>query len=204
MGRTPPGETRGKVYRFVRKRLFAGAPPTVRDVQRALGFRAVRTAQLHLEALVKEGKLDKEPGGVARGYRIPGRGKMPTLLVPILGRVQAGAPAVATEDLEGYVPIRSNISPDDLFGLKVRGDSMNGSGILAGDVVVVRRQTKAESGEIVVALVDGEATVKRLRLRRGKVELHPENPDFKVIDSDEHEVGILGRVIEVRRSLDRA
>jgi repressor LexA len=204
MGRTPPGQTREQIFRFVRDRLSAGLPPTVRDVQGAFGFRAVQTAREHLEALVTAGRLAKEPGR-ARGYRLPsGSGQgTPTILIPLLGRVQAGSLTAAIEDLEGYLPIQSNKAPDELFGLRVRGESMTGVGILPGDVVVVRRQPTADAGDIVVALVGDEATVKRLRLRKKRVELHPENPAFEVIVPDPQAVTLLGKVIEIRRYLEQ-
>ena len=203
MGRTPPGQTRERVFRLVRDRLLAGSPPTVREVQQAFGFRSVQTAREHLEALVTEGRLSKEKGK-ARGYRLstdllPGP---PTVLVPLLGRVPAGSLDTAVEDLEGYVPMQSRYAPDELFGLRVHGDSMRDAGILDGDVVLVRRQPKAHSGEIVVALVGDEATVKRLRMRGRRVELHPANPDYEPIIPRAKEVTLLGKVIEVRRNLE--
>jgi repressor LexA len=202
MGRTPPGQTRERVFRLVRDRLLAGSPPTVREVQQAFAFRSVQTAREHLEALVTEGRLSKEKGK-ARGYRLsadlaPG---LPTVLVPLLGRVPAGSLDLAVEDLEGYLPVQSRYSPGKLFGLNVRGDSMRDAGIFDGDVVVVHRQPRANSGEIVVALVGDEATVKRLRLRGQRVELHPANPDYEPIVPDPSELVLLGRVIEVRRQL---
>ena len=201
MGRTPPGETRGKVFRFVRERLLAGRPPTVREVQRSLGFRSPMTAREHLEALVEEGRLAKETGR-SRGYRLPGlRGEATPRLVPLLGRVPAGPLDEAVEDLEGYVPVEPGRTSDELFGLRVRGDSMRDAGILDGDLVIVRRQDRAESGAIVVALIGDEATVKRLRLHRGRVELHPANPAFSPIVPASASVRVLGRVVEVRRAL---
>jgi repressor LexA len=200
MGRTPPGQTRERVFRFVRDRLLGGLPPTVREVQQAFGFRSPQSAREHLEALVDEGRLAKQ-GGKARGYRLPAGSGLSTTLVPLLGRVPAGSLDTAVEDLEGYLPIQSERSSGELFGLRVRGESMTGAGILPDDVVVVRRQSRADSGEIVVALVGDEATVKRLRLRRGRAELHPENPDFEPIVPDAGELRLLGKVIEVRRYL---
>jgi repressor LexA len=201
MGRTPAGETRERIYRFVRDRLLGGFPPTVREVKEAFGFRSVQTAREHLEALVTEGRLAKE-AGKARGYRLGGDSR-PTRLVPLLGRVPAGPLNIATEDLEGYLPIQGHRSSDDLFGLRVRGESMTGAGILPGDIVVVRRQPAADSGDIVVALIGGETTVKRLRIRRNRVELHPENPAFEAIIPDPSDLTLLGKVIEVRRYLER-
>jgi repressor LexA len=200
MGRTPPGQTRERVFRLVRDRLLAGRPPTVREVQQAFGFRSVQTAREHLEALVSEGRLAKERGK-SRGYRLPLGSAPPTRLVPLLGRVQAGGLDAAVEEPEGYLPVQSRHAPGELFGLRVRGESMTGAGIFPGDIVVVRRQPTASSGEIVVALVGDEATVKRLRLRGRRVELHPENPDFEPILPDPDELMLLGKVVEVRRLL---
>jgi repressor LexA len=200
MGRTPAGQTRERIYQFVRDRLLRGFPPTVREVRDAFGFRSIQTAREHLEALVAEGRLAKEKGK-ARGYRLGSESGL-THLVPLLGRVPAGPLDLATEDLEGYLPIQSHRPADDLFGLRVRGESMTGAGILPGDMVVVRRQSTSDSGDIVVALIGGEATVKRLRIRRNRVELHPENPDFEPIIPDPRELTLLGKVIEVRRYLE--
>lgn len=209
MGRTPPGQTRERVFRFIRERLLAGLPPTIREVQRAFRFHAVQTAREHLEALVREGRLVKDRGK-ARGYRLPPdtRPAAPTVLVPLLGRVPAGPLDEAVEDLEGYLPIQAASASasepaGDLFGLRVRGESMRDAGILPGDVVVVRRQPTARSGEIVVARIGDEATVKRLRVRGRRVELHPANPDFEPIVPRPDELTLLGKVIEVRRYLER-
>ena len=200
MGRTPPGQTRERVFRLVRDRILAGRPPTVREVQEAFGFRSVQTAREHLEALVHEGRLTKHAGR-ARGYRLPASAGPPPRLVPLLGRVPAGSLDAAVEELEGWLPVRSRGGAGELFALRVRGESMTGAGILPGDVVVVRRQRTARPGEIVVALVGDEATVKWLRLRGKRVELHPDNPAFEPIVPDPRELTLLGRVVEVRREL---
>lgn len=209
MGRTPKGQTRERIYRFLRERLLAGQPPTVREVQRAFGFRSAQTAREHLEALVGEGRLDKR-AGEARGYRLPaGRGRPALHWIPLVGRVQAGALTEAIEDPDGFVPLAPSGTSrprEGDFALRVEGESMTGAGIFPGDVVVVRRQPTARSGEIVVARVGDEATVKRLRLRgkQGRrVELHPENPAFApiVVGESDEPVTVLGRVVEVRREL---
>ena len=203
MGRTPAGETREKVFAFVRDRLLAGQPPTVREVQEALGFRAVRTAQQHLERLVEDGRLVAGRHR-ARGYRLPG--SVPgarTVLAPVLGRVPAGALDEAMEDPDGYLPVDARgAAAGDLFALRVRGESMTGVGILPGDLVIVGRQPTAASGDVVVARVGDEATVKTFRMRGQRVELRPENSAFEPIVLDAGEVAILGKVIEVRRILD--
>ncbi|MBW2109651.1 MAG: repressor LexA [Deltaproteobacteria bacterium] len=200
--KTPPGQTRHRVYHFVRKRLLEGRPPTVREVQAAFGFRSVQTARAHLETLVSEGKLIKE-ASKARGYRLPEVGQLPApALVPLLGQVQAGTLTTAVEDPEGYVAVQYRHGQETLFALRVRGRSMTGAGILPGDVVIVRQQPSADPGDIVVAMVDDEATVKRLRVRKNRVELHPENPHFKPIVPETGDLVLLGKVIEVRRYLE--
>ena len=193
---------RAQVYAFVSERLRAGRAPTLREVQAAVGFRSVESARLHLEALVRQGRLVKEPG--ARGYRLPeGAGmRRRVLAVPVLGRVQAGALTTAVEDREGELHIVGHRADDELFALRVRGESMSGAGILPGDFVVVRRQAVASNGDIVVALVDEEATVKRLRVRGERMELHAENPAFPPIVPAPGTMTLLGKVIEVRRYLE--
>ncbi len=198
MGRSPAGQTRAKVYEFVSRRLQEGRPPTVREVQRAFRFSAVETARAHLEALVAEGRLVKTPGR-SRSYRRTGYAGT---LVPLLGRVAAGGPAYAVEDIEGYLPLESHDSRQESFALRIRGRSMEGAGILDGDIVVVRKQSEAASGDIVVALLGEEATVKRLRVRGSSLRLCPENPDFEPMTVKAAELVILGKVVEVRRYID--
>jgi len=200
---------RERIYEFVRKRVLEGWPPTVREVQLAVGFLAVQSANLHLQALVDEGRLGKLPGK-ARGFALPesAHARQQSVLVPLLGRVQAGALTVAVEDLEGYVPVEvrravSRSKAESLVALRVRGDSMKGVGIQDGDLVIVHRQQTANDGEIVVAMVGEEATVKRLRVRRMSVELVPENPSFaSIVVKPPDKVALIGKVIEVRRYLD--
>jgi len=207
--KTPPGQTRESIYEFVRDRLLEGKPPTVREVQARFGFKAVQTAQAHLEQLVAEGRLVKEFGeqrGRARGFALP-RSSVdyaPTVYAPLLGHIQAGNLQAAIEDREGMIPVErgNRRASEKLFALRVRGESMTGIGILPDDIVVVRAQPTADPGDVVVARVDDEATVKTLRTRRGKIVLQPENPAFEPIILAPDECQILGKVIEVRRTLD--
>jgi repressor LexA len=201
MAYSKPGQTRRKIYHFVRTRILSGDPPTIREVQQEFGFRSVQTAREHLQALVSEGLLEQETGR-ARGYRLPKEPGIPSFLIPLLGRVQAGALTTAVEDLEGYITVQSRFGEDELFGLRVQGESMINAGILPGDIVVVRKQQQSDPGQIIVALVDDEATVKRFRRKGNNVVLQPENPDFESIVLSPQQVTILGKVIEVRRYLE--
>jgi len=209
--KTPPGETRESIYQFMRDRLLDGKPPTVREVQARFGFKAVQTAQAHLEQLVAEGRLSKEFGehkGRARGYSLPESSvdfARPTVFAPLLGHIQAGGLQAAIEDREGMVPVQRGsrrAGSEQLFALRVRGESMTGIGILPDDIVIVRSQPTAEANDVVVALVGDEATVKTLKKQRGQIVLQPENPSFEPIVLDPDHVTILGKVIEVRRYLD--
>jgi len=216
MARTPPGRTRGRVLDFMRERLLDGQPPTVREVCAAVGLKAVESGRAHLEALVAAGLLDKEPGK-ARGYRLPGRERA-VAPVPLLGRVRAGGPDLAVEEVEGYLAAggasgnRGAGGGHELFALRVHGDSMSGLGILDGDVVIVRRQATADSGDVVVAMVGDEATVKTLhvsddrvgadRVGGRRVELLPANPDYEPIRPDPQDLSVLGKVVELRRYFD--
>jgi len=202
MAHTPPGKTRERVFRFMQKRLLAGSPPTVREVQEAMGFGAVESARKHLEALVDEGRLSKTAGR-ARSYRLAGKQRIrrPPQMVPVLGEVPAGDLTLAVQSPEGHVLVESRFAHRELFALTVTGDSMVGAGILDGDVVIVRRQSTAQSGDVVVAMVDGEATVKKLRRRGRRVELLPANARFRPIVVSADTVTILGLVIELRRAI---
>ncbi len=204
MAYSEPGETRGRVLAFVRGRLAEGSPPTVREVQEAFGFRSVQSAREHLEALVAQGLLAKAPHK-ARAYRMPGVAAAPVVSVPLLGRVAAGPLTTAVEDAEAMLAVRSRTPGDRLFALRVKGDSMRDAGILAGDVVIVRQQSTAEPGDIVVALLGDQTTVKTLRNIKGRVELHPANPAYPPIvpgESESERFALLGKVIEVRRSYE--
>lgn len=199
------GKSRQQILAFVRARILDGAPPTVREVQEAMGFSAVQSARAHLDALVEAGDLEKEPGK-ARGYRLPSKkhqANHQVFRIPLLGQVQAGALHAAIEAPEGHVWVASRFAVQDLFALRIRGESMSGIGILPRDVVIVRRQASAENGDVVVARVADEATVKTLRHDDGGPILCPENPSFEVIRPRHgDELEILGKVIEVRRWLD--
>ena len=200
MAYSTPGQTRNRIYRFMRQRLLEGDPPTVREVQQAFGMRAVQSAKSHLNALVKEGLLIQEPGR-ARGYRLPVQSAS-MRLAPVVGNVSAGPFNLAVEDIEGYMPVHSRLAEGSIFALRVRGESMQDAGILPGDIVVVRRQVEIRSGDIIVALVDDEATIKEYYRTSGDVELRPRNSEYPILTVHPEHLTVVGKVVEVRRFLE--
>lgn len=191
---------RDQVYAYTAGRLKAGDPPTIREVQAAMKFKAVETARAHLEGLVAEGRLIKRGKG-SRSYALPHDvySNARSHFIPVLGQVQAGALTLAVEEVEGYLEVERSRHGEELFALRVQGMSMSGAGILPGDMVIARRQSSAQEGDIVVAMVEDEATVKRLRIAGNKIVLWPENPDFEPLQLAPEKVTLLGKVVEVRR-----
>jgi len=171
-----------------------GYPPTVREICAAVGLRSPSTVHSHLKILQEGGYLEKD-GHKTRAITVKGAPSFRS--VPLIGTVTAGQPILAYEQAMGYVPYDGSDSGEH-FALKVRGDSMIGAGILDGDTVIVRQQNTARSGQIVVALIEDEATVKRLHIGRDGVWLLPENPAYEPIDG--RECTILGLVTAVYRS----
>ncbi len=182
-----------KVYDYLVKTLPSGVPPTVREICAATGLRSTSTVHAHLKTLERLGYISRD-AGLNRSIHI--EGTEPTSQVPVLGRVTAGMPILAVEDIEGYLPFPQK-SGKELFALHVIGLSMRDAGILDGDYVVVERTPTADDGDIVVAMIDEEATVKRLFREPDGVRLQPENPDFEPIYSDH--ACLLGKVIAVLR-----
>ena len=169
-----------------------GYAPSVREIGDAVGLRSPSTVHAHLRILEENGYLQKSKGKT-RTLSLPGQPGYRN--VPVIGTVRAGQPILAVEDAVGYVPFEG--SGEGLFALNVRGDSMKDAAILEDDVVIVRPQPTADNGQIVVALIDDEATVKRLRLEKGHVWLMPENPAYQSIDGEG--CSILGVVVAVYR-----
>jgi repressor LexA len=170
---------------FVAARLEGeGLPPTLAEIARAFGFRQTRAAHKHLLALEAKGRLRLLPGK-ARGIRLPSsrHGKRPdSLELPVLGRVAAGAPIGADAGVERHLLLdRAMFFPTPDYLLKVKGDSMVEDGIFDGDLIAVHRTPVAENGQIVVARLDGELTVKRLQRGKDRIALLPRNPDYAPI-----------------------
>lgn len=168
-------------------------PPSVREICAATGLRSTSTVHSHLKSLVALGYITRD-AGLNRSIHIVGASAAKQ--VPILGKVTAGLPILAVEDIEGYIPYPDK-SGKELFALHVDGLSMINAGILDGDYVIAEKTPVAENGEIVVGMIGDEATVKRFYKEKGTFRLQPENPDFEPIISDE--ITILGKVIAVIR-----
>ena len=186
---TPKLTTRQQqILQFIAQRLQAsGAPPTRVEISAAFGFKSPNAAEEHLRALARKGAIELR-SGAARGIRLCHAGDdapPPMLTLPLIGRVAAGAPILAQECVESQVRVDPTLfsQPPDYL-LRVRGLSMSGIGILEGDLLAVRRAREAHNGQIVVARIGGEVTVKRFRRTRQGIEFHPENPDFRPIIVD--------------------
>lgn len=192
MGRK--SDMQARIYEtIVRMIQEQGYAPSVREIGEAVGLKSPSTVHFHLKKLEEAGLIEK---GACKGRAIAVNGIQEDR-IPIVGHVAAGAPILAQECIEDYITFDTNGRAGEFFALRVRGYSMKNAGILPGDLVVVRCQPTASSGEIVVALLGEEATVKRLKLDRGQVWLMPENEDFEPIDGTV--ARILGKVTAVIR-----
>jgi repressor LexA len=178
-----------------------GQSPTVREIARDLGVSSTCTVHKHLASLQSKGLITKSRYGY-RSIELPGEyspRQTRFASVPLVGRVAAGQPLLATENIDSYLPVPSDMAQgDDLFALRVRGDSMRDIGIMDGDIIVARQQGTADNGDIVVAMLDDEATVKRFFRETDHIRLQPENPEYGAITAPE--VHILGKVaLSIRR-----
>jgi len=187
------------IGRTVRER---GYPPTVREIGDAVGLTSSSSVHAQLANLERKGLLTKDPTKPrAMALAEPKPDGVP---IPLLGRIAAGAPVMASPDVQEYLSVPKGFATEsDHFALRVQGESMTGAGILDGDVVVVRSQRDADDGDIVAAVLPGpaedEATVKRLGRRGGRVLLYPENPAFEPIELRDGR--IVGKVVAVLRRL---
>lgn len=181
-----------KILAFLKERSQDGIPPTIREICVATGLKSTSSVHNHLKKLEEEGYINRG-AGLNRAIRLAD--ETPVIQVPLLGRVTAGLPAYAYEEVVASIPYPADRhNADQLFALRVQGDSMIEAGILDGDVIIAEKTTYAENGEIVIGLIGDEATVKRFyRERDGMIRLQPENPLYEPIISRETQV--IGRVL---------
>jgi repressor LexA len=179
-----------------------GYPPSVREIGEAVGLSSPSTVHSHLSTLEATGHLRRDPTKPRAIEVLDEDSPSNIRKVPLVGRIAAGSPILAEEDIEEVYPLPTELVGDGpLFMLRVKGESMIDAGILDGDFVVIRRQPDALDGEIVAALIDGEeATVKRLQRKDGAVILHSENPAFEPMVFTEG-VELIGKVVTVLRGL---
>ena len=190
------GGKQKKVYQFIKTYTDEhGYPPSVREICVAVGLKSTSTVHGHINRLKSKGLLKRDPSK-PRAIEIldeDNEARQKAMTVPIIGKVTAGQPILAYENVEEYIPLPASFVRDEhSFVLRVSGESMINAGIFDGDFVVVRQQNYADDGEIVVALIEEEATVKRFFLEGKKVRLQPENPTMDPIIVDD--VRILGKV----------
>ena len=190
-------QTRQRVYDFVCEYLdLHGYAPSVREICLGVSLKSPSSAFGHLRQLAEEGRIEFNPVQ-KRSISLPDRAR-PSVRVPVVGRVTAGAPILAVEQREGTLPVDADFARGrELFALRVRGDSMQNAAILDGDLVVVERTPEAKNGDIVVALLEEEATVKRFFREADGFRLQPENDAYDPIFT--RELVILGRVVAVFR-----
>lgn len=194
----PLTKSQQKVFDYIKLCSEENRVPSVREICDATGLKSTSTVHLHLKTLESKGLIERDKG-LNRSIRIAGEERASQ--IPIMGRVTAGMPVLAVEDIEGYVPVKQSFCRGrDLFALRIDGESMINAGILDGDIVIVERTPVADNGTIVIALIEDEATCKRFYKENGHFRLQPENDAFPPIIVDE--VALLGKVVSLIRNYD--
>ncbi|MEW6557189.1 MAG: transcriptional repressor LexA [Elusimicrobiota bacterium] len=203
MPRKPENELTDKekeILKFINEQIEeTGSAPTLREIGQRFKFTSTGHIRYYLRKLIRKGFIKRTRK--ARGIIIGSRKAVSsgTARLPIVGKVPAGAPVPAIEDIEGYINIDKDIARGEMvFALRVKGDSMVGAGILDDDIVIVRKQSVSDSGDFVVADVNGEATVKKLKIAKDKIILEPANPAYEPIVTDR--ATIIGKVISLVRN----
>lgn len=195
-----------QILDFIRAEIHRkGYPPSVREIGEAVGLSSSSTVHAHLAALERHGYIRRDPAKPRAlevlDFRDTERGVDPRSVtaVPVVGAVAAGQPILAAENIEATLPLPAEFAGESTFILRVRGDSMVEAGILDGDYVVVRQQSTADNGDIVVALVEDEATVKRFYRESDRIRLQPENSAMEPIYV--RDARVLGKVVALFRRL---
>ncbi len=190
-------ENQRRILDFIRREIEEkGYPPSVREICAAVGLKSTSTVHAHLNQLEKQGLIRRDPTK-PRALEVLDNSVARARSVPLVGKVTAGLPILAIENIEDYLSLPTNALGEGLFCLRVQGESMIEMGILDGDVIVVRQQSTAENGEVVVAMIEDEATVKRIYYEPHRVRLQPENRYMEPIYAPS--VQVLGKVVALWR-----
>jgi len=204
-------ERQSEILKFIilNKEKF-GYPPSIPEIQEKFSFKSPNAVQDHLEALERKGYISRR-AHKARGIEVlvhaasNENNKNNAIEIPIVGEISAGRPILAQENIEGTIVIDKSIikNSNGIFALRVKGDSMINAGILNGDYVIASQQQDAEQGDIVVALIEDEATVKRFYKEKNRIRLQPENDTMEpiIIKSNENQVRIIGKIKGVIRKI---
>jgi repressor LexA len=200
----PMTERQADILRFIRDEIHSrGCPPTVREIARRFGFASPHAVTDHLDTLVRKGYITRAGRQTSRGIRLT-QG-VPNG-IPLVGRVAAGTPLEAIENLEGHIDLPDHFGSGELFAVRVQGDSMRDAGILEGDCAIVRLQPRIDNGAIGVAILDGAATVKYVFKTHQGYRLQPANPAYQPIEvsPDEHpDFRIAGPMVGLVRKMSR-
>ncbi|MCM1544516.1 MAG: transcriptional repressor LexA [Ruminococcus sp.] len=192
-------DTQRSILEYLKERINDGVIPSVREIGKAVGLRSTSSVQSNLDILEEKGYIIRDPM-LKRSIRIVGKSEK-VHHVPLLGVVTAGVPILAVEQIESYIPYQGRVTKDKpVFALRVRGESMINAGILDGDIIFAEKTPYAENGEIVVAMIDDEATVKTFYKEDGHFRLQPQNDLLDPIIVDD--VTILGKVVASMRYYD--
>ena len=194
-----------QVLQFIKDQVSSrGSAPTIREIGKYMGITSTNGVRLHLTALIKKGYLKKQQF-IARGLELTTSVATDIKQVPLVGSVPAGAPIDAIENIESEIILDASFAPKgDSFTLRVVGHSMRDAGILDGDIVLVQKQQVARKGDIVVAIIGDEATVKRYFPEGSQIRLQPENDDFEpiIVNKRSREFRIAGKVVGLMRKMD--
>lgn len=199
---SPLNQRQRLILEFIQERIRTkGYPPSVREIGEAVGLKSSSTVHAHLVQLEEKGYIRKDPTKPRTIIPVnPDAAEMATISLPVVGQVAAGTPILAIENIESYYPLPVEfVGSGNHYILKVKGDSMIEAGIFDGDYLIVREQADAANGEIVVAMLEDEATVKRYYKRDRYIELKPENSALEPITAPE--VAILGKVTGLLRHM---
>lgn len=193
-----------QIYDYVRKVIKTnGIPPTIREIGQAFDIHSTNGVREALAVLEKKGYIRRKPY-LSRSIELVDEPVVPFEVIPVLGRVAAGIPILAVENIDGHFAVdRSFLPSGEVFSLRVTGDSMKDEGIVDGDFVLVKKQDSARRGEVVVAVIGEEATVKKFYPERGKIRLQPANPAFGPIIVEKSTPGffIAGKVVGLMRRM---